>query len=180
MNIVTAAPWNVLPVIARAAIASHLAGTRWEAPELDPPLRAPQGIFVTLWSPGHQLRGCIGHISPVGDTLAEEVAVCAVSAATQDPRFPPVQAAELDRLELEISVLHPPEPVNELSDLDPETYGVVVTAGGRRGVLLAGVDGVQDVAHQIDIARRKAGIGPTEAFTLQRFAMTKIPEPPRD
>lgn len=170
------APWHLLPALARRAIAAHLGGEPFEAPSLPAPMDAPVGVFVTLWAPGHRLRGCIGHVEPFSDSLAEEVALCAVSAATRDPRFPRVTPAELGDLHLEISLLHPPEPVSGLDELDPQVYGVVVSSGRRRGVLLAGVDGVRDAAHQVDIARQKAGIGPREPFAVERFPMTKIEE----
>src|SRR5581483_3559220 len=76
---------------------------------LSPLLREKRGVFVTLWMEG-ELRGCIGFPHPVMP-LAEAVQEAAVSAALQDPRFPPVQAGELSQIEIEISVLTPPKPI---------------------------------------------------------------------
>ena len=70
----------------------------------------PRGAFVTLTKAG-ALRGCIGFIEPVLP-LGQAVARCAVYAATEDPRFPPVTAAELGRLRIEISVLTPAREVS--------------------------------------------------------------------
>lgn len=169
---------GVLPSLARRAIEAHLEGGTLEPPRLPAPLDAPMGVFVTLKGPRGELRGCIGHIEPVFDTLAEEVVSCAVSAATRDPRFPPVGADELGALSLEVSLLHPPEPVDGLGDLDPARWGVVVERGQRRGVLLAGLEGIESAAEQVAIARRKAGIRPDEPVRLYRFAMSKVEEDP--
>src|SRR6476469_6303486 len=87
-----------LLVLARATIAAHLAGE--PAPRLPVTVAAggPEGVFVTLLQNG-RLRGCIGRLeSP--QTLARTVAECAVSAATADPRFPPVGRGELPGLDL--------------------------------------------------------------------------------
>ena len=105
-----------------------------------------------------RLRGCIGTIAPTEETLAREIVQNAISAGTRDPRFPPVQAEELDRLEYSVDVLGRPEPVNSLDQLDPKTYGVIVSYGRKRGLLLPDLDGVDTVEEQVSIARRKGGI----------------------
>jgi AMMECR1 domain-containing protein len=78
-------------------------------------------------------------------------------------------------------VLSPSEPC-VLADLDPAVYGVIVLAGVRRGVLLPDLQGVDTVEQQVDIALQKAGIGAGEAFSLERFTVTRYREgePPRD
>lgn len=164
-----------LPALARQAIAAHLSGRR---PSGAAHPRAPAaGVFVTLRNPDGSLRGCIGSIAPVEHDVFAETARSAVLAATRDPRFPPVRADELPRLSIEVSVLAPDEPVNGLSDLDPERYGVIVSDGaGRRGLLLPGIDGVDDAATQVAIARQKAGIGAAEPVRLSRFRVTKAKE----
>jgi AmmeMemoRadiSam system protein A len=165
--------------VARQAISAHLNRQDFSTPQLPPALHQSCGVFVTLFSPGRKLRGCIGHLQPVRETLAEEVADCAVASAVKDPRFPPVAPDELNRLELEISLLHPGEQVASLEDLDPDVYGVVVSNGPRRGVLLPQVDGVFTADQQVQIAKRKGGIAPGESFDLERFKVTKIKEPER-
>src|SRR5271169_2829698 len=75
---------------------------------LSPLLREKRGTFVTLWM--EELRGCIGFPTPV-KPLAEAVQEAAISAALQDPRFPPVRSEELSAIEIEISVLTVPKPI---------------------------------------------------------------------
>ena len=129
------------------------------------------GAFVSLHREG-ELRGCIGTILPTRATLAEEVAGNAIQAATADPRFPALREDELDDLEVKVDVLQPPESCS-LSDLDPARYGVIVTNGMRRGLLLPDLEGVDDVATQVSIALRKAGISPNEPCGIERFRVDR-------
>ena len=132
----------------------------------------PSGTFVSLHL-GGQLRGCIGTLEPIGDSLAEEIARNAVSAGTQDPRFPPIGVEELGELEYSVDVLGAYEPVSSPDELDPARYGVVVTSGGRQGVLLPDLDGVDTVEEQLSIARRKAGIREGEPCSIRRFEVVR-------
>ena len=101
----------------------------------------------------------------------------AQEAALHDRRFPAVQPAELAGLRIEVTVLEPPEEVDSPAALDPQRWGVVVRADdGRRGVLLPALPEVTEVAQQLAIARSKAGIGPREPVSLQRFAARRIEE----
>jgi len=99
---------------------------------LSPLLREKRGVFVTLWM--EELRGCIGFPYPV-KPLAEAVQEAAVSAALQDPRFPPVRLEELSRIEIEISVLTPPRTI-EPQQIKIGVHGLIVSAGNRSGLLL--------------------------------------------
>ena len=130
------------------------------------------GAFVSLHKNG-LLRGCIGTISPVADTLAEEIIQNAVSASSRDPRFPPVRPEELKDLEISVDVLGEPEKVLSEEELDVKRYGVIVTSGMRRGLLLPDLEGVDTVSEQIAIARQKAGIRPGEKVSLQRFEVVR-------
>jgi AmmeMemoRadiSam system protein A len=89
-----------------------------------PLLREKCGVFVTLWMEG-ELRGCIGFPYPV-KPLAEAVQEASVNAALQDPRFPPVRAEELSLIEIEISVLTPPKPI-ELDRIQVGVHGLIVS-----------------------------------------------------
>ena len=142
--------------IARDAITAWAEGRPCAPPLLPAALERHQPVFVSLHDAGGQLRGCIGNLRATCPTLAEEIASTAVLAASRDPRFPPVAAAELPSLAIEVSVLGAPEPVSDLSTLDPKRWGVVVRRGERRGVLLPDLDGVDTVELQLSIARRKA------------------------
>ena len=130
------------------------------------------GAFVSLHV-REQLRGCIGTTEPTTPSVAQEIVQNAVSAGTGDPRFRPVQVSELDELEYSVDVLEEPEDIDSPAQLDVKQYGVIVSKGRRRGLLLPDLDGVDTVEDQIDIARRKGGIGPQEAYTLQRFRVVR-------
>ncbi|MBI2606786.1 MAG: AmmeMemoRadiSam system radical SAM enzyme [Deltaproteobacteria bacterium] len=141
-----------------------------------------RGVFVTLWtkSAGGQkaLRGCIGRHARLYDTLPEEIADCAVSSATQDPRFSPVTLQELAGLSIEIALLEKPERVSDLSLLDPATYGVIVKSGWRQATLLPGIEGIETVEDQLLAVTKKAGIKPDDPLTVFRFPVRKIAESP--
>ena len=134
--------------------------------------RRRAGTFVSLHKEG-KLRGCIGTIAPAQSCLAEEIIMNGVAAATEDPRFPQVRPDELDALSYSVDVLGEPEPVHSLEELDPARYGVIVTRGFRRGLLLPDLDGVDTVMDQIAIAKKKAGIRPDEDAKLERFEVVR-------
>ncbi|HHX65575.1 MAG TPA: AmmeMemoRadiSam system protein A [Chloroflexi bacterium] len=130
------------------------------------------GTFVSLHR-GGELRGCIGTIEPVRDSLAEEIIANAISAATRDPRFPPVSTEELADLEISVDVLDESEPIQSVGELDPKRYGIIVQAGDRRGLLLPDLEGVDTAEQQLLIALRKAWISPQEKYHLFRFQVTR-------
>ena len=130
------------------------------------------GAFVSIHKQG-RLRGCIGTIQPVRGSLAEEIIHNAVSAAADDPRFPPIRPDELKLLEISVDVLGEPEDIASEDALDVKRYGVIVSRGSRRGLLLPDLDGVDTVQRQVEIARQKAGIGPDEEVRLQRFRVVR-------
>lgn len=138
-------------------------------PEL---LQRQAGVFVSIKKNG-ALRGCIGTIAPTRANTALEILHNAVSAGTQDPRFPPVQPSELPDLVYSVDVLSPPEPIADSSLLDAQRYGVIVSCGNKRGLLLPGLEGVDTVEQQINIACQKAGIRPDERFSLERFEVVR-------
>ena len=130
------------------------------------------GAFVSLHEHG-QLRGCIGTIAPTTDCLAREIIQNAVSACSRDPRFMPVRREELPWLEISVDVLGEAEDISSMDQLDVKRYGVIVSRGGRRGLLLPDLDGVDTVEQQVSIARQKAGIAPNEKVSLQRFEVVR-------
>jgi len=144
--------------------------------ELVPEMRQRAGVFVSLHDPEGQLRGCIGTFLPTESNVALEVINNAISAATRDPRFPPVRPAELAGLDIKVDVLSTPEPANGPEDLDPKRYGVIVEATRgwhRRGLLLPDLEGVDTVEEQIRICRLKAGIAPEEPIKLMCFEVRR-------
>ena len=135
-------------------------------------LTSRAGAFVSVHE-GGALRGCIGTIGPTRATLAEEIIGNAISAATQDPRFSPIRPEELPMLEISVDVLGEPEDIDSEEELDVKRYGVIVTNGGRRGLLLPDLEGVDTVRQQVQIAKQKAGIQPHENVQLQRFEVIR-------
>lgn len=130
------------------------------------------GVFVSLKKDG-VLRGCIGTTRPTTSSIAEEIVQNAISAGTEDPRFPPVGISELSTLVYSVDVLHTPEDISSSSELDVKKYGVIVSHQGRSGLLLPNLEGVDTVEQQIDIALRKAKIMPNEKYQLQRFKVER-------
>ncbi len=130
------------------------------------------GAFVSIHKNG-QLRGCIGTFLPIQDNLANEIIGNAISASTRDPRFSPITADELDSLEINVDVLSTPEDIDSPDQLDVKRYGVIVSNGGRRGLLLPDLEGVDTIEDQISIAMQKAGIYPGEQIKLQRFEVVR-------
>lgn len=130
----TVAEQHALLQFARDTIAARLTGSALPPPvRLDDPQRHA-GAFVTLRSAG-DLRGCIGY--PGSEKrLDEVVGHCAVAAATEDPRFPPVTADELPGLEVEISVLTPIRKVDDVNEIEVGRDGLIVQDGFRKGLLL--------------------------------------------
>lgn len=135
-------------------------------------MRGKAGVFVSIHKQG-ALRGCIGTFEPQRRNVAEEIITNAVSSATRDPRFNPVEPGELDELDYSVDVLSHPEPVQDTSGLDPKRYGVIVEAGWKRGLLLPDLEGVDTVDEQIGICRQKAGIGPDEPVKLYSFEVKR-------
>ena len=168
-----------LPALARAAVETFV-----RSEEVLSPPRSAQTLlttrapcFVSLKTLSGELRGCIGTIEASRDTLAEEIIANAISAATNDPRFDPVRPEELSNLRYSVDVLFPPEEA-VLEDLDPTAYGVIVEdkSGGRRGLLLPDIPGIDNAEHQVEIAARKAGIEPGEPVRLYRFKVERFRE----
>lgn len=130
------------------------------------------GAFVSIKKHG-QLRGCIGTTEAIRKDLLHEVAENAISAGIHDPRFAPVREDELPELTYSVDVLGEAEPVEDTSYLDPSVYGVIVTSGSKRGLLLPDLEGVDTAMQQVEIACRKAGIEDDEEITLERFRVTR-------
>ncbi len=130
------------------------------------------GCFVSIHEHG-ELRGCIGTIMPTQPSIALEIIHNAISASTRDPRFEPISESELPYLDINVDILTPPEPIESESELDVKRYGCIVECRGRRGLLLPDLEGVDTVEQQIDICRRKGGIGHTEPVQLYRFEVKR-------
>lgn len=130
------------------------------------------GAFVSLKEDG-RLRGCIGTIRAVRESLAEEIMYNAVSACSEDPRFSPVEEWEVERLTISVDVLGETEKISSPEELDVSRYGVIVTRGAKRGLLLPNLEGVDTIEQQIAIAKQKAGIKDHESVELERFEVIR-------
>lgn len=158
--------------IAKRAIEEYLKTGKKLKVEIDRNTRHERkGVFVTLKKEGN-LRGCIGTIRG-RHTLEEEIVNYAIAAATEDPRFYPVNIEEAKDLEISVDVLEAEELVDDISELDPKIYGVIVEEGYKRGLLLPNIDGVDTVKDQIEIAKEKAGIV-GDNYQLKKFKVTRF------
>ena len=135
-------------------------------------LEKRSGVFVSLKMDG-KLRGCIGTISPTTDSIADEIIQNAISAGAEDPRFYPVSEDELSKLVYSVDVLEDAEFINSKDELDPKHYGVIVSLGNKRGLLLPNLEGVNTVEQQVNIALQKAGISPNDNYLLERFEVVR-------
>lgn len=169
--------------IARRAIESALThGAALEIPVPTGNLAASQGVFVTLHR-RDRLRGCIGRVASV-EPLAVVVADCAVAAATGDPRFSPLEIAELREVQIELSVLSFPERAAP-EQLQPGIHGVIVSQQNRRGVLLPQVAAEHRWSRErfLEETCQKAGLAPDawqnpdtciEIFTAEVFSESDV------
>ncbi len=161
--------------LARAAVEAYVTGGEKIAVPAELPeemLSRRAGAFVSLKKEG-RLRGCIGTIAPTATSVASEIINNAVSAATADPRFDPVEKEELAKLVYSVDILGETEKIDSAAKLDVKRYGVIVTKGGRRGLLLPNLEGVDSVEEQISIAKKKAGIGANDKVQLERFEVVR-------
>lgn len=131
-----------------------------------------KGVFVSINKHGN-LRGCIGTISAVHDSIAEEIINNAISAGTRDPRFNPVKESELKDLIYSVDVLEKAEPISSIDELDVKKYGVIVSCGYKRGLLLPNLEGIDTPAQQVEIALSKAGINKGESYKMERFEVVR-------
>jgi len=149
--------------LARRALEARVCHRPPPAPERGGVLDEPLGAFVTIRRHG-ELRGCLGRIAPDAP-LAETVADLGASVSDSDPRFNPVAPAELDDIDVEISVLTPEREVHSIVEIEPGRHGLIVEQGHRRGLLLPQVATEQgwDAETFVSQTCRKAGL-PADAW----------------
>ncbi len=174
---------QVLLPLARAAIAREF-GHAGLADDTAPWLRERGACFVTLTQDG-RLRGCIGTLE-AHRALLDDVRANALAAAFHDPRFAPLSARELNRTEVEVSLLSPMETMTfdteteALAQLRPGVDGVVLAFGARRSTFLPQVwEQVPEVEEFMAHLKRKAGL-PADFWhgevRLQRYTVAKWKE----
>jgi len=161
--------------LAKKAISEYIKNHRKISIPEDTPLELLNkraGVFVSIKKYG-ELRGCIGTIEPTTNSIAEEIIRNAISACSQDPRFNKVSEKELPKLEISVDILNESELINNKNELDIKRFGVIVSKGNRRGLLLPNIEGVNTVKHQLQIALRKAGISEEEDYEIRRFEVVR-------
>ncbi|MGH9503100.1 MAG: AmmeMemoRadiSam system protein A [Terriglobales bacterium] len=136
-----------------------------------------RGVFATLYYQG-SLRGCVGYILPV-NPLYRTVAESARGAAFDDSRFSPVTPEEAPELQVSLSVLTPPRPIQP-EQVEIGRHGLLITLGPYRGLLLPQVPAEHgwDRVAFLEQTCRKAGLprnawqtgAKLEAFTAEIFA----------
>ena len=132
-----------------------------------------KGCFVSIKNKDGSLRGCIGTFGPTQPGIVGEIMQNALSAAMRDPRFPPMKAEELDKVDISVDVLNTPELLQDDMELDPKHWGVIVADGLRRGLLLPDLPTVTTVEQQLGIAAKKGGISDLEHAEIHRFSITR-------
>ncbi len=148
--------------IARSTLESYIrTGKRPEVTPLTSKLGEKRGAFVTLHERG-DLRGCIGYVEAV-KPLYQAVSEMAVAASTEDPRFPPVRVEELDKIDIEITVLSPLRPLPSPDSAVVGKHGLVIRKGFRSGLLLPQVPVEQNWNREQFLANTclKAGLPPS-------------------
>ena len=167
---------NLLLRLAHDSILAALEHREISLDPSSPHLAEPRGAFASLYLKG-DLRGCVGYVFP-SHALYKTVAEVARAAAFEDTRFCPVTLDEARNLEIELSILSPPQPI-EPDSIEVGRHGLVISMGGYRGLLLpqVAVEHHWDRATFLQQTCRKAGLpadawqkgAKIEAFTAEVF-----------
>lgn len=147
---------------ARKTIESALLKTKERMPEPPECVKEIASCFVTLHSASGDLRGCIGNIAPF-EPLINNIVNNAYNAAFKDPRFVPLaNKEELDKIEIEISVLTPPEEIPSIDDFELGKHGIIMIKGNHSAVFLPQVAPEQgwDLETTMEHLSAKAGLAP--------------------
>lgn len=143
-----------------------------EAPE---ELKEARGCFVSIHKHDGSLRGCIGTIKPTRKNLYSEIISNAISAVSRDIRFSPLEESELQNITVSVDVLTQPRLVQDISQLNPQKYGVIISDGTfKKGVLLPGIEGINTVERQLEIAKKKAGLETYNNEDLEIYSFESI------
>ena len=168
-------PSHPLVSLAIRSVQHHIEKGRplpWPDP-LPEAMETQAGTFVSI-KKNSLLRGCIGTIQPKYANLAEEVIQNAIKAASEDPRFPPIEKKELDQLTITVDVLTAPEKIDDTSSLDVELYGLIVRSKGRQGLLLPDLENIKSVDQQLKVCLKKGGIKESDPYELFRFEVKRF------
>ena len=137
-------------------------------------LNKQAGVFVSLKKHGH-LRGCVGTFLPTTSSIAQEIINNSIEAAFSDPRFKPLKAPELNDIDISVDILNKPQAASK-DELNPKEYGVIVTFGHKRGLLLPNLEGIDTVDEQLRAVCEKANIPLYSDFKIQKFSVKRYYE----
>jgi uncharacterized protein (TIGR00296 family) len=182
-----------LPELAKLSVETYVKEKKIIEPPVDLPkeiLTRRAGTFVTIEKDGN-LRGCIGTYLPLRQNIAEEIIHNAIAAATEDYRFGPIKEEGFPYLSYTVYILGKPEPVKDISELNPKKFGIIVKTAPfafsnkkdvvfdgivphKTGLLLPDLEGVDTVEQQISIACQKGGINhQKEKILIYKFTVEK-------
>lgn len=162
--------------LAQSAVEHYLRDNRVIEPNEPLPayLKTRAGVFVSIKTKKGELRGCIGTIEPTCADVAHEIIRNAIKAATEDYRFRPLAISELSDLTYSVDLLSPLETITDLSDHDPKIWGLMIEAmGGRRGVLLPDLAGIETADEQLKALRHKVGLSEDVFIVMKRFRVQR-------
>ena len=159
-----------IQALGHQAIETYLRTRRLIEPPQPIPLdlQAPSAVFVSLYKDG-ELRGCVGSVHPTESTAAHELIRYLVASAVRDPRFDPVRLDEVSALRIKVQLLDRPEAIADISELNPQTHGIIVRRGDRQALLLPGIERIDTPEQQLRAACDKAGISYNAPLELERF-----------
>jgi AMMECR1 domain-containing protein len=165
-----------------AGYARQVADTFLQTERLPPePLNFPDeacGCFVCLKREG-QLRMCVGEVEPSEKRLSAEIARQTLAALREYASRHPLNIDDLNHLRFCVDLVSNLEPLPSLDGHDPQRYGLLITANGRRSAVLAGLDGVDTPQQQLAIALRRLGLKPEDRYQIQRFQSRQYNEQAR-
>lgn len=190
---------NPYILLAKQAVEKYIKERKIISPSDDLPrefFTKKAGVFVSIntkykmQNTKYELRGCIGTYLPTRKNIAEEIINNAIAAATEDYRFGPVEKNELSFLSYTIYVLNPPEAIEDIKELNPKKFGIIVKSRGfsptdaifnpaprpyqKSGLLLPDLGGVDTIEKQIYIACQKGGIDRLkEKIIIYKFTVKK-------
>lgn len=176
---------KTLPKIAKEAVEKFIQENKIINPPDDIEERFKKeraGVFVTIKKTNpltkkKELRGCIGTYLPTKENIVKETISNAISAATKDFRFGPIEKEELPFLSYIVYILSKPEKIFSPEELNPKKYGIIVKSGLKTGLLLPDLEGINSTNEQIFYACQKAGIDfQREPIEIYRFQVEKYKE----
>jgi len=145
----------------------------------------PTGIFITLHTIKGELRGCIGYLNGV-KSLPDAIVEMTKAASTEDPRFDPVNEAELNDIVLEISLLSPMKKIDSPDAIEIGKHGLVISDGFNKGLLLPQVatennwDKITFLEHTCEKARLSRDAWKSEKTEISIFSAEVFEEKKSD